>query len=475
MLDLIIRGGDVVTPQGVAKCDVAIKGETIAAVAAPGALAHSDATRVIDAAGKIVMPGGIDPHVHMAHPFMTPDGNTLYTQGPDRVGMAALWGGTTTLIDFAYATADRSVQKGIEARDAEFAPRSSCDWAYHLMLASDPPHTQMGELAEAIQAGYPTIKIFTTNIWPHRTGRMVDFGDIWEVCQVLAREGGLGVIHAEDNDIVMHMYAKLIREGRVGFENLAEVHNQLSEDLSFRRVIRLAESVPGTAIYMMHVSAATGVAAIAEARAKGLPVYGESLHQYLLYSAEDYRRPNGQIYHTYPSLKSKQDQKALWEGTVSGAINCVATDELCCSLQMKTVGRRIDDTTGGNSGVEPRLAVMYTEMVTRRGYGLQRYVDLISTNAAKIMGLYPRKGAIAAGSDADIAILDPARRGKIRQEDLHESDYSPWEGHDIFAWPVVTILRGKVTVEGGRYFGKPGGGQYLKRKIPAGIIVGTDL
>src|SRR5262249_3569573 len=163
-----------------------------------------------------------------------------------------------------------------------------------------------------------------------------------------------------------------------------EVHNQLSEDLSFRRVIRLAESVLGTAIYMMHVSAGTGVAAIAEARAKGLPVYGESLHQYMLYSQEDYRRPNGQIYHTYPSLQSKEDQKALWDGTVSGAINCVATDELCCSLQMKTAGCRIDDTTGGNSGVEPRLAVMYTEMVERRGYSLPRYVDLISTNAAKI-------------------------------------------------------------------------------------------
>jgi dihydropyrimidinase len=226
---------------------------------------------------------------------------------------------------------------------------------------------------------------------------------------------------------------------------------------------------------MMHVSAATGVAAIAEARAKGLPVYGESLHQYMLYTAEDYRRPNGQIYHTYPSLKSKEDQKALWDGTVSGAINCVATDELCCSLAMKTAGRRIDDTTGGNSGVEPRLAVMYTEMVTRRGYSLPRYVDLIATNAAKIMGLYPRKGAIAPGSDADVTILDPTRRGRIRKEDLHESDYSPWEGHDIFAWPVVTILRGKVMVEDGTYFGAPGSGRYLKRKIPGEIVAGPAL
>jgi dihydropyrimidinase len=304
---------------------------------------------------------------------------------------------------------------------------------------------------------------------------MIDFGDIWEAFQVLAKEGGLGVIHAEDNDIVMHMYAKLIREGRVDFEHLAEVHNQLSEDLSFRRVLRLAESVPGTALYMMHVSAGTGVAAIADARGKGLPVYGETLHQYLIYSANDYKRPNGQIYHTYPSLKSHEDQKALWAGTINGSIHCVATDELCCTLKDKTVGKRIDDATGGNSGVEPRLGVMYTEMVVRRGYSLSRYVDLVSTNAAKIMGLYPRKGAIAAGSDADITILDPTRRGNVRALDLHETDYTPWEGHDIFAWPVTTILRGKVMVEDGRYLGSSKDGKYLKRKIRAEMLDGAAL
>jgi len=216
---------------------------------------------------------------------------------------------------------------------------------------------------------------------------------------------------------------------------------------------------------MMHVSAGTGVAAIAEARRKGFPVYGETLHQYLLYSADDYRRPNGQIYHTYPSLKTREDQKALWQGTANDTIHCIATDELCCTLKDKTLGSRIDDTTGGNSGVEPRLGVMYTEMVARRHYSLSQYVDLVSSNAAKIMGLYPRKGAIAPKSDADIAILDPARRGKVRAADLHETDYTPWEGHDIFAWPVVTILRGKVMVQNGQYFGSPQDGRYLKRKI----------
>ena len=426
MLELLIRGGDVVTPEGVATCDVAIAGERIAAIAAPGAFPTQSAQRTIDASGRIVMPGGIDPHVHLKHVWIKPDGTPLVTAGPDQVGRAALHGGTTTLIDFAYWREGQSALQAIESRDKDFVGSSPCDWAYHIMLHSEPPPEFAGQLAEAIQAGYPTLKIFTTNILPSRSGRMIDFGDIWEAFQVLAREGGLGVIHAEDNDIVMHMYAKLIREGRVGFEHLAEVHSQLSEDLSFRRVLRLAESVPGTALYMMHVSAATGVAAVAEARGKGLPVYGETLHQYLLYSAADYRRPNGQIFHTYPSLKSEEDQKALWDATRDGSIHCIATDELCCTLKDKTVGKRIDDTTGGNSGVEPRLGVMYTEMVVRRGYSLRAYVDLVSTNAAKIMGLYPRKGVIAVGSDADITILDPTRRGKVRAADLHETDYTPW-------------------------------------------------
>src|SRR5712671_4239963 len=317
MLDLIIRGGDVVTPQGVARRDVAIAGETIAAIAGPGALAPQPATRVIDASGYIVMPGGIDPHVHLHHVWIKPDGTPLITAGPEQVGRAALFGGTTTFIDFAYWRDGLSARDAIEKRDQDFVGKSPCDFAYHIMLHTEPPPEFSGQLAEAIQAGYPTLKIFTTNILPTRTGRMIDFGDIWEAFQVLAKQGGLGVSHAEDNDIVMHMYAKLIRENRVSFHNRAEVHNQLSEDLSFRRVLRLAESVPGTALYMMHVSAATGVAAIAEARQKELPVYGETLHQYLGYTAEDYKRPNGQIYHTYPSLKSAEDQKALWDGTAN--------------------------------------------------------------------------------------------------------------------------------------------------------------
>jgi dihydropyrimidinase len=475
MIDLVIRGDRVVTPQAVGAFDLAIEGERIAAVAAPGTLAVPEGARLIDATGKIVMPGGIDPHVHCKWHLPNPSGGADLTDPPDVVTRAAVHGGTTMVIDFTQVQARPSVAEAIEAREADWKGHSACDYAQHMMVQGALPPTLFPQLAEAVQQGFATVKIFTTDITPSRKGRMVDFGDIWEVFQVLAKAGGLGVIHSEDNDIVMHMYGKLIREGRAEFTNMAEVHNTLSEDISFRRVIRLAEKVPGTALYMMHTSAASGVSAIREARARGVPIYGESLHQYMLYTSDDYRRPNGQIYHTYPSLKSAEDQAALWQGTLDGAINCVATDEICCTLKQKLQGVRIDDTTGGNAGVEPRVALMFTEMVGRRGYSLNRFVDLVSSNAARIMGLYPRKGALVAGADADICVLDPADRRVIRAEELHEADYTPWEGRQMDAWPCLTVLRGKVVVEGGRWLGSLDDGRWQTRRVAPEFLAGPCL
>ncbi len=475
MVDLVIRGDTVVTPQGVGSYDILVKGEQIAAIVAAGSLPVPAGARLIDATGKIVIPGGIDPHVHCKWHLPNPDGSAGLTDPPDVVSRAAVHGGTTTMLDFTRASQGANVQDAIEKREQDWKGHCACDYAQHIMVEGALPVDLPGQIGEAIQAGFPTVKIFTTDITPSRKGRMVDFGDIWEIFQVLAANRGLGVIHSEDNDIVMHMYGKLIREGRTAFEHLAEVHNTLSEDISFRRVIRLAEKIPGTALYMMHVSAGTGVSAIHEARARGVPIYGESLHQYMMYNSEDYKKPNGQIYHTYPSLKSPEDQAALWQGTLSGAINCVATDEICCTLAQKLQGVRIDDTTGGNAGVEPRVSLMYTEMVGSRGYSLNRFVDLISTNAAKIMGLYPRKGALAAGSDADIVVLDPADQRVIKASELHEADYSPWEGHRMNAWPCLTVLRGKVVVENGVYKGSLSDGKWQHRKVAEEMFTGPRL
>src|SRR4051812_22881065 len=467
MFDLIITGGTAVMPASTETADIGVSGGKMAAIGAPGSLAAIGAGRTVDASGQIVIPGGIDPHIHCGMPIVGgPSNEPIFAAPPSQVSKAALYGGTTTMLDFALCPPDQPLRQSIEERQREWAGACYTDYGFHLMLRGTQTPELLGALPEAVQAGHATAKIFTTDIRPLNQGRMVKFGDIWEVLKIMAREGGLTTIHAEDNDIVMHMYEKLIREDRVGFENMAEVHNTLSEDLSFNRVIRLAENIEGAALYMVHVSAATGVAAIAGSRARGFPMYGETLHQYLLYTAEDYKRPGGQMFHTYPSLKFAEDQAALWEGTNHGAIQAIATDEVCCPLKVKLQGRRIDDTTGGNSGVEPRVALMYTQLVEKRGYSLNDFVGLVSTNAAKIMGLYPQKGALAVGSDADIVLLDPRARRTIRAADLHETDYTPWEGHEVAAWPSTTILRGKVAVENGNFSGALSDGQFLPRKIP---------
>ena len=233
MIDTIIRSNQVVTPQGVGAYDIAISGQTIAAVAAIGALPLAPHTRLIDATNKLVIPGGIDPHVHCAWHIPGPEGKSEMTAAPDVVSRAALFGGTTTLLDFARWTHGNTVQGTIEARDKDWIGRCFTDFAYHVMVEGLFPVGLTNQVAEAIQAGYATVKIFTTDITPSRKGRMVGYGDIWEMFKVLSKNGGLGVIHAEDNDIVMHMYDKLIREGRVGFEHMSEVHNTLSEAVSY--------------------------------------------------------------------------------------------------------------------------------------------------------------------------------------------------------------------------------------------------
>lgn len=470
MLDTLIRGDRVATINGVGAFDVAIQGEAIAGVAAAGTFNERDARRFVDARGKIVIPGGIDPHMHCKFP--QPLGNV--SAPPRHVSRAALYGGTTTMLDFAVWQRGETLQQTLDNRDADcWRDQCYCDYGFHILLSGKLPHELIEEIPEVIQAGFPSVKIFTTEVRPERSNWKVDFGDIWEVLKVLGKHEGIACIHAEDNDLVMHMYEKMIREGRVGFQHMAQVHSSLSEDLSFRRIIRLAEHVERAALYMMHTSARTGVEAIAESRARGFPIYGETLHQYALFSSDDYKRPNGQIYHTYPSLKSKDDHKAMWQGMQTGSISTIATDGICTPLAIKVMGDRIDNTTGGSAGVEPRLSVMYTETVVNRGWSLPHFVDLVATNAARIFGMYPRKGAIVPGADADVVILDPALRRRLRKDGLHEADYSPWEGYEVAAWPLMTFLRGKLVVEGTQFHGDPHFGKLLKRKLAEAVLSGT--
>lgn len=472
MLELLIKRGTVVTPHGVAQLDIGIQDGIIAALSVPGGLTD-DAARTIDASDRLVVPGGIDPHTHCAWPVMQEkEGKPLLSGGPAEVSRAALFGGTTTLVDFAVWQGGETLQDSIQRHLERWSGDCYCDYSFHVMLLGRIPTEVIGQIPEVVSAGYPSIKLFTTDVTPSRQGRKVHYGEILEVLQALASSDGIAAIHAEDDDMVMHNYTRFIEQGKVGFEHLAEVHSTLSEDLAFRRVIRLAENIEGAALYMMHVSAASGVAAIRESRARGYPIYGETLHQYALFTSEDYKRTNGQIYHTYPSLKSEEDRLALWRGMETDSIHTIGTDEICTPLEIKVKGERIDDTTGGNAGAEPRMGVVYSEAVGRRDYPLERFVDLTSANAAKLLGMYPKKGAIAPGSDADIAIFKTGLDYALSVDDLHETDYSPWEGTRIHGWPVTTILHGKVVVDDSEFSGDARDGQVVPRKMSRAVLDG---
>ena len=471
MIDFVIRGGQVVTPWGVGDWDVAIEGEKIAAVASRGSLS-GEVGRVIDAAGKIVVPGGIEPHAHVAAPIAGHPGKT--TAPPEQVSRAALFGGTTTITDFAIQHPGTDIPQAIEERTSAWRGHSYGDYSHHIMMLGETPSGVMAQMREAIQEGFPTFKIFTTNVRPPsivgRDRRLMGMGHLSGVMEQAAAHGGLMFVHAEDDDIVQYMYQKLLEEERTEATNMPLVHNNMSEDLSFRRVVRLAEWT-GAAVYFVHVSAKEGLNTVREARGRGLPIYAETLHNYCSFNAEDYKKPDGMKYHTYPSLKSEEDRLSLWDGLLKGGINSMATDEYCTDFAMKmTGGNDLLQITGGHNGAETRVGVTYSEGVAKLGMSLQRFVEVTSASAARIMGYYPRKGAIAPGSDADIVLIDPTIRKTLSMADLHIGDYSIWDGWPINGWPTTTILRGKVVVENGQFHGELGRGQLIPRKIDQDIL-----
>lgn len=462
MLDLVITGAKVVLPTGTATLDVGIGGERIAVLGLPGSL--PDAAKSIDADGQYLVPGGIDPHCHTNWVVPTAADAGIRAFPPDRVSLAAAYGGTTTLVDFAMWEPGHTLEDTVTSKETEWRGLSYVDYAYHIAFKGRMTFDVVDEIGDAIADGYPTFKVWMTNTTPSRPRQKTDLGWILAILEQTREHQGLLAVHAEDDDLVMFAYERLKHTGRWGYENIHLAHDQLSEALSFRRVIGLAERV-GAPIYLMHVSAREGVDAIREARAAGHPIYGETLQHYSVFTADNYREPDGAKYHTYPSLKSADDVDALWEGIQDGTISTVATDELCTTREVKLRGQTIDDVTGGHAGVEVRMAVVYTEAVEKRRLSMQRYVELTSTNAARILGMYPTKGVIAVGSDADLVLLDTTRTRRLSADEMHETDYSAWEGYEVSAWPTTTLVRGRVVVSNGKLEGDQDTGRRVGRKV----------
>jgi dihydropyrimidinase len=469
MLDLLISGGQAVTPDGVGQWDIAVEGERIAAVALPGTLPA--AGRTIDATGKIVVPGGVEPHTHLAHLITMHPEEKLYTLGPEEDTRGMAFGGTTTHVDFCFVRPGLDLPAAVEQRVSRWRGSSHVDYSFHVALLGALPLKAFDQIPELIQQGFPSFKVFTADILPphpKRPASRIDFGRIQLAMEKVAAHGGIMAVHAEDHDIVQFLYEKFREEGRLEGSNLPLIHNKLSELLSFRRTIQLAAAT-GAAVYFVHTSAREGVEAVAEARARGMPVYAETLHHYASFTAEDYKSPRGFCYHTYPSLKFPEDQAALWDGLLRDGVSTTATDEYPTSLELKLRGKTVEDVTGGNLGAEARMGIVFTEGVVKRGMSLERFAQVTASNAARILGLYPRKGAIAPGSDADLVLIDPAIRKRLAREDFHVSDYSPWEGWEVSGWPVTTILRGKVIVEGQRLLGATDG-QLIPRRIDPVVL-----
>ena len=473
MLDLLIHGGTVVTPSGVGQFDIGIQGEKIVLISARNSIID-EANRSIDATGKYVLPGGIEPHTHIATRVSEEWAGRpgVMTQSPEAASRAAAHGGVTTYIDFAGGMegteegdqSDKSIMARLDARRGVFSGHSYTDFAFHFTFAGEVPTRTIEEIGEAVQSGVSSFKIFTT------FGSKVPYGHLWAIFEAVGNSGGIMAVHAEDDDMVKYMEAKLIREGRDQGYNLHLAHNNISEDISFRKIIRLSEHTE-TGIYFVHTTAKEGAYAIADARNKQLPVYGEALHNYLHFTHDHYREPEGTAIHTYPAIKHASDRDGLQDALINGTLSTTATDEYTTYKDIKLSGNTIETVCGGHNGIETRLPVVYTKFVSTGRISIEKFVDITSTNAAKILGMYPQKGAIATGSDADIVLFDPDMNKTITLDGLHaDSDYSIWEGFECQGYPVMTILRGKIIVENGELKGSPSDGNWLARKVAASVL-----
>ena len=478
MLDMIIKGARVVTPSGVGEWDIGISGEKIAAVGLPGLLPEENST-IIDAAGKIVVPGGIETHAHAAA-NVQPGARQLVSgtpnAGPADHSLGAIWGGTTTVIDFAPVPNEGDLLKGIHDFLTPWQGNAYTDYSTHCIYKNDSTPDAISRYGELIAGGFPSVKIFTTDIRPPE-GRVnsltpigkIDSGRLQDVMEQVARHDGVLAVHGEDDELVMYNYLLAQQRGHWDWHNVHLIHSKAVEDLAFRSVVRLAERT-GAGMYFVHVTAKDGLDVISEARSKGMAVYGEVLTLALSFNCDRYKEEDGMKYHTYPSLKYEDDRLHLWGGLMQDDLSFTATDSSFTTYLDKIAGRNVVDVRGGNIGIEIRMGVNYTEAVVKKGMSLERYVDVTSTNAAKLLGLYPRKGAIAVGSDADFAIIDPLHKKSLSMNDLHVRDYSPWEGWEVEGWPTTVILRGKVMVDKGELLGDGNDGQLIPRKINPAVL-----
>ena len=453
--DLVIRGGTVATAADTVACDVGIRDGVVATLGKDLGAGE----REIDATGRLVLPGGIDSHCHIEQ---RSSAGVVCADDFYSATVSAAFGGTTTVIPFSAQHRGQSLRRVVEEYHAAAEPKAVIDYAFHLII-SDPTEQVMGQELPALNRdGYTTFKVYMT----YDLLRLDD-RQMLDILAVARREGALVMVHAENHEMIKWLTGRLLERGLGAPRYHAVSHARIAEGEATNRAVALSEllDVP---ILLVHVSAAEAIDVIRNAQTKGLKIYGETCPQYLFLTADDIAKPGveGAKFCCSPPPRDRAAQEAVWTGLRNGTFQVFSSDHapyrFDASGKLPKGERTIfPEIANGVPGIELRLPLLFSEGVGQGRLDLNAFVALTATNHAKLYGLYPKKGTIAVGSDADIAIWDPERETTITAGMLHDNvGYTPYEGRRLRGWPMIVLSRGRIVVEDGNLIASRGSGAF---------------
>jgi dihydropyrimidinase len=460
--DLVIRNGRIATPADLFFGDIGISDGKIAAIAAQLPGGHEE----IDAAGRTITPGGIDGHIHLEQRL--PDGAEIcddFFSG----SRSAACGGTTTIIPFAFQEQGASVREALAAYRASAEGRCFVDYAFHAIITDPNPQVLNQELPALVRQGYTSYKVYMTYRGLQLTDRQVI-----DVLCALRREQAIAMVHAENAEFVEWLTERLVDKGLTSPKHHTTAHPVIGEREAVHRAISMSELV-GAPIVLVHISAREVVEQIEWARRKGLPIYAETCPQYLVLTEDDYEGKGFEAAKLIctPPPRTADDQQAIWQALGRDAIDVVSSDHSPFRFadpkgkQIAGVDAGFHKVPNGVPGVATRLPLLYSEGVLKGRIDVNQFVRLTATNTAKLYGLYPRKGTIAIGTDADLVIWNEDAAITVTNAMLHHAcDYTPYEGMELSAWPAVTLCRGRLVYRDGALCGEPGGGAFQPCERP---------
>jgi dihydropyrimidinase len=458
-MSLLISNGRIITATDDYVADVFCEDGTVSAIGRNLPSHRFQADRTIDAVGKYVVPGGIDVHTHLDMPF----GGTTSADDFESGTIAAAFGGTTSLVDFAIQYRGQTMRHALDDWMARAAGKAVIDYAFHMIL-TELPDAGLDDMDRMVAAeGVTSFKLFMA----YPGVFMVDDATIFKALRRTGANGGLVCMHAENGGVIDVLVQEALRKGQTAPKYHALTRPARAEGEATGRAIALAE-LARVPIYIVHLSSADALEKVRQARDMGLPAYAETCPQYLFLSYDNYEEPgfDGAKYVMSPPLREKWHQDVLWRGLARNDLQVISTDHCpFCMSEQKVLGK--DDFTkipNGAPGIETRLTLVHNGGVRGGRISLNRFVELCSTTPAKMFGLFPRKGTIAVGSDADLVVFDPDADRTLSAKTLHmRVDYNPYEGTQVKGAPSIVISNGSVIVEDGRFVGKKGAGRFLKR------------